>query len=101
MGHWRELDAGSPIDASGVLVDGTSFDGPAELRETLLGRHDQFVETVTEKMLIYALGRGLDYYDKPTIRRITREAAADDYRWSSLILGIVKSTPFQMRRSES
>ena len=101
VGHWRELDAGSPIDASGVLVDGTSFDGPAELRETLLGRHDQFVETVTEKMLIYALGRGLEYYDKPTIRRITREAAADDYRWSSLILGIVKSTPFQMRRSES
>ena len=101
VGHWRELDAGSPIDASGVLVDGTSFDGPAELRETLLGRHDQFVETVTEKMLIYALGRGLEYYDKPTIRRITREAAANDYRWSSLILGIVKSAPFQMRRSES
>ena len=101
VGHWRTLDAGSPIDASGVLPDGTSFDGPAELRETLIGRQEQFVDTLVEKLLIYALGRGLEYYDKPTVRGITRDAAADDYRWSSLILGIAKSPPFQLRRSES
>jgi len=102
VGAWRTRDGGSPVDASAVLADGTtSFDGPAGLRRVLLDRSEQFVETVTEKLLTYALGRGIEHYDRPVIRAITRAAAEDDYRWSSLILGIVESTPFRMRRSES
>ena len=102
VGAWRTRDAGLPIDASAVLADGTtSFDGPAGLRQVLLDRSEQFVETVTEKLLTYALGRGIEHYDRPVIRAIVRAAAKDDYRWSSLILGIVESTPFRMRRSES
>jgi uncharacterized protein DUF1592/uncharacterized protein DUF1588/uncharacterized protein DUF1585/uncharacterized protein DUF1587/uncharacterized protein DUF1595 len=101
VGRWRTLSEGNtPIDASGALPDGTTFDGPAELRRLLAGRRDEFVRTVIEKMLVYALGRGLEYYDMPTVRRIQREAAAADYRWSSLVQAIVQSTPFQMRRSE-
>jgi hypothetical protein len=100
LGRWRaSLGPGSgPIDASGVLPDGTVFDGPAGLREVLLGRRDQFVEAFTERLLTYAVGRGLEEYDRPVIRRITREAARDGQRWSAIILGIVKSAPFQMRR---
>jgi len=102
IGHWRTTDAGFPIDASAVLADGlTTFEGPAGLRGVLLSRSEQFVETFTEKLLTYGLGRGLEYYDRATVRSITRAAEAGDYRWSSLILGIVESTPFQMRRSES
>ena len=102
VGAWRTRDAGLPVDASAVLADGTTaFDGPAGLRRVLLDRSEQFVETVTEKLLTYALGRGIEHYDRPVIRAIVRAAAADDYRWSSLILGIVESTPFRMRRSES
>ena len=102
VGAWRTRDAGLPVDASAVLADGTTaFDGPAGLRQVLLDRSEQFVETVTEKLLTYALGRGIEHYDRPVIRAITRAAAEDDYRWSSLILGIVESTPFRMRRSES
>ncbi|MCY4027092.1 MAG: DUF1592 domain-containing protein [Acidobacteria bacterium] len=102
LGGWRTLDAGVPIDASAVLADGaTRFDGPAGLREVLLERSGQFVETVTEKLLTYALGRGIEHYDRPVIRAIARSAAADDHRWSSLILGIARSTPFRMRRTES
>ncbi len=102
VGAWRTRDAGLPIDAAAVLADGTTtFDGPAELRQVLLDRAEQFVETVVEKLLTYALGRGLEYYDRPVVRAIARAAAEDDHRWSSLILGIVESTPFRMRRSES
>ena len=102
VGAWRTRDAGLPVDASGVLADGTTaFDGPAGLRRVLLDRSEQFVETVTEKLLTYALGRGIEHYDRPVIRAIVRAAAEDDHRWSSLILGIVESTPFRMRRSES
>ena len=102
VGAWRTRDAGLPVDASAVLADGTTaFDGPAGLRRVLLDRSEQFVETLTEKLLTYALGRGMEHYDRPVIRAITRAAAEDDYRWSSLILGIVESTPFRMRRSES
>ena len=101
VGEWRTHDAGSPVDASGILADGSSFDGPAELRATLAGRHVQFVETFTEKLLTYALGRGLESYDRPVVRGISRDAEDDDHRWSSIILGIVNSTPFQMRRAES
>ncbi|MCZ6489706.1 MAG: DUF1592 domain-containing protein [Acidobacteria bacterium] len=100
IGRWRTTDANTPIDSSGVLPDGTPFQGPAGLRKVLLlKRREQFVTTATEKLLTYALGRGVEDYDMPVIRSILREAAPGDYRWSSLVLGIVKSSPFQMRRS--
>ncbi len=101
VGKWRTIDeSGARIDASGALPDGTPFEGADGLIDALLGT-DTFITTLTEKMLIYALGRGLEYYDAPTIRAIVRDAARDDYRLSSLIRSIVRSTPFQMRRSES
>jgi hypothetical protein len=100
IGQWRTTDAGHAIDASGVLLDGTKVKGPRELRQALVAQKTQFVKTVTSKLLTYALGRGLEYYDAPTVRAIDRAAAADDYRWSAIILGIVKSTAFQMRTSQ-
>jgi hypothetical protein len=101
VGRWRTISGAdnTPIDASGVLPDGTKFKGPAELRTILLSHPEQFVTTVSEKLLIYALGRGVEYYDEPAVRAIVRKSASTDYRWSSIILGIVNSTPFQMRRS--
>jgi len=101
VGRWRATDANAPVDASAVLVDGTAFSGPAELRRVLLDRGGLVVHTVAEKLLTYALGRGLEFYDAPAVRKIVREAAVDGHRWSSLILGIVRSAPFQMRRSDS
>ena len=89
------------IDASGTLPDGTPFDGPAGLREALLVRPEIFVGTVAEKLFTYALGRGLEYYDAPAIRAVTREAARDDYAFASLILGVVNSVPFQMRTASA
>jgi mono/diheme cytochrome c family protein len=101
IGKWRTTSgaANTPVDASGVLPDGTKFNGPAELRRVLLSKSGQFANTVTEKLLTYALGRGIEYYDAPAVRKILRGAAPAEYRWSSLITGIVKSDPFQMRRS--
>jgi hypothetical protein len=99
VGQWRTMDSGMPLDASGTLYDGTRFQGPIELRKLLLERQELVVHTVNEKLLTYALGRGLEFYDQPAVRKIVREAAPQNYRWSSLILGIVNSTPFQMRRS--
>jgi mono/diheme cytochrome c family protein len=101
LGQWRTTDAGTPINASGVLLDGTKVDGPAALRRALVAQKEQFVRTVTGKLLTYAIGRGLEYYDAPAIRGIVRVAAADDYRWSSTILALVKSAPFRMRRTGS
>ena len=102
IGRWRTSDAGFPVDASAVLADGlTTFDGPGGLRRVLLDRSGQFVETVAEKLLVYALGRGVEFHDRPVIRGIVRAAAADDHRWSSVIMGIVESAPFRMRRPES
>lgn len=102
IGQWRASgETGAPIDASGLFPDGTEFYGLAGLKKVLLNEDEQFVQTVTEKLTTYALGRGVQYYDMPAIRSIIRESASRDYRWSSLVLGIVKSTPFQMRRSES
>ena len=101
MGEWRTMSDGIPIDASGVFPDGTEFEGVAGLRKLLLSHREDFVKTFTAKLLTYALGREVEYYDRPAIRQITREAGADEHRWSSIILGIVKSVPFQMRRSES
>jgi len=97
VGAWRTEDAGAPINASGQLIDGTQVDGIVTLRKALLAHPDVFVRTMTEKMLIYALGRGLDARDMPSVRAIMREAAPFDYRFSSLVLGIVHSTPFTMR----
>ena len=99
IGGLRTHDGGVLIDASASLPDGSSFDGPAGLREYLLGNQQRFVATLTKKLLTYALGRGLEDYDPPAVRQIVRAAAADDYSWSSLLLGIVESVPFQMRRS--
>ena len=97
VGAWRTRDAGSLIDASVELSDSTHVDGVVGLREALLSRHDMFVSTMAEKMLTYALGRGLEYYDRPVVRAIARDAAQKDYRFSALVLGIVNSTPFRMR----
>jgi len=101
LGSWRDsagLGSG-PIDASGVLPDGTPFNGPAGLRDVLMKKKDMFVETFTERLLTYALGRGVEEYDHTALRKIARGAAADNQKWSSIILGIVNSTPFQMRRA--
>jgi mono/diheme cytochrome c family protein len=100
LGRWRTTEAGRPVDASGVLPDGTAFHGPAELRRILVSRREQFVTTLTEKLLTYALGREMDYVDQPAVRRIMREAAPGGYRWSSLVAAVVRSTPFQMRMSQ-
>ncbi len=102
VGRFRTRSAaGTPIDASGELPDGTRFDGAAGLREALVGRPERFVGTLTEKLLTYALGRGLEHYDAPAVRAVTRAAAEDGYRFSSLVVGIVESAPFRMRRAES
>ena len=99
IGRWRTTsEAGTPIDAAGELADGTPVDGPASLRTALLRRPENFVTTVTEKLLTFGLGRGVEYYDAPAVRQIIRASADDDYRWSALIAGIARSVPFQMRR---
>jgi hypothetical protein len=97
VGAWRARDAGEPIDASGQFVDGTNVDGVVTLRHALLKRPDVFVRTMTQKMLTYALGRGVEDYDMPAVRAIVRDSSKQDYRFSSLVLGIVNSAPFQMR----
>jgi hypothetical protein len=98
VGRWRTSESGIRIDASGRLVDGTRIDGPESLRKALLSYPDAFVETLTEKLLMYAVGRTAHHYDMPAVRAIAREAARDDYRFSSIVMGIVGSKPFQMRR---
>ena len=97
IGGWRTVDeAGKPVDASGATSSGAKVDGLAGLRTLLLSEPEQFPRTVTEKLLAYALGRRLEYNDRPAVRQVVRDAAAQDYRWSSLIVGIVKSPPFLM-----
>jgi len=96
VGAWRTREAGNPIDATGELGDGTIVDGVVALRQALMNRPGVFIQTVTEKLLTYALGRGLDYRDMPAVRAIVRESKASDYRLSSLIIGVVKSSPFRM-----
>jgi hypothetical protein len=97
IGHSRTKDNGAPIDASGQLPDGTKVDGPASMITALAAHPEQFVRTMTAMMLTYALGRGLDYYDMPVVRSVAREASKGDYRFSELVLGVVKSPPFQMK----
>ncbi len=98
IGEWRTKEPGGAVDPSGQLADGTKVDGPVALRNAIMKHPEQFVRTLTEKMLTYGLGRGLEYYDMPTVRGIARDASRNDYKFSSIVLGIVKSTPFQMRR---
>jgi cytochrome c551/c552 len=101
VGQWRSMDSGFKIDASGQLVDGTRVDGPSSLRKALLDRPEAFVGTMTEKLLMYAVGRETKYYDMPVVRAIMKDTASDRYRFSELVLGIVKSAPFQMRIKEA
>ncbi|MEO8258963.1 MAG: DUF1592 domain-containing protein [Acidobacteriota bacterium] len=96
VGAWRTHDEGGPIDPTGVLVDGTKVNGLASLRASLIGRSDQFLRVVVEKLLTYGLGRGVDHQDMPVVRAIVRDSAASQYRFSSIVLGIVKSDAFQM-----
>ncbi|MEO8592609.1 MAG: DUF1592 domain-containing protein [Candidatus Solibacter sp.] len=98
VGAWRTTENGVPVDTSGSLPGGNSFDGPAGLRQAILNRPDVFVGTLTEKLLTYALGRGIEPYDAPAVRRIVQAARDDDNRFSAIVLGVVNSTPFEMRR---
>jgi hypothetical protein len=101
IGRWRARgENGTPIDASGGLPDGSVFEGMDGLRRALLNRPDIFVTTLTEKLLTYAVGRGLEYHDAPPLRAIVRSAKGNDYRFSSIVSAIVNSTSFQMRRSQ-
>lgn len=97
VGRWRTTSADAPVDASGVLPDGTKFDGARGLLDAIMKRPEQFATTFTERLLTYALGRGLEHYDAPAVRAIVRQATADRYRMATLVAGIVKSVPFQMR----
>ena len=97
IGAWRELDAGRPVDAQGQLMDGTAVDGAAQLRAALMSDPRVFASTVTEKLLIYALGRGLQHYDMPVVRELLDEAHDSRYRFSDIVLGIVNSVPFRQR----
>jgi hypothetical protein len=96
IGKWREDDDGAAINST-ITLKGATIDSPQAFREALLRQGDEFTRTVTEKLLTYALGRGLDYTDAPTVRQLVRDASRNDYRWSSLVLGIVGSAPFQQR----
>jgi len=98
IGKWRTTEAGQKLDVSGQLVDGSKVDGVVSLRQALLRYSPQFVRTVTEKLLTYALGRGVDYGDMPVVRSIVREAGKNDYRFLAVVLEIVKSPAFQMNR---
>ncbi len=100
VGRWRTLEDARPIDVSGALPDGTKFQGVEGLQRALLTHPEVFVGTLTEKLLTYALGRGVEYYDAPAVRGVVREARGKDFRFSSVIAGIVGSTPFQMRRKQ-
>jgi hypothetical protein len=100
VGRWRTHEGGQPVDASGALPDGKTFDGITGLQKALLQRPEHFATTVAEKLLTYSLGRGVEYYDAPAIRKVVREARDRNYKFSSLVLGIVNSTPFQMRRAQ-
>jgi hypothetical protein len=98
IGRWRTTDDGSPIDPAGQLVDGSKIDGAVGLRQAFLRYSPQFVRVITEKLMIYALGRGTEYYDMPLVRSIVHDAEKNNYRFSSLVLGVVKSQPFQMNQ---
>jgi hypothetical protein len=96
LGKWRTSSDGAPIDPSASFPDGTRFEGVAGLRTLLVSHKEDFVRTLSGKLLAYAIGRGLDYRDMPAVRQIARDAAPADYAWSSIITGIVQSAPFRM-----
>ncbi len=100
VGRWRNFEADQPIDAAGAFPGGGEFDGAEGLEKALIKKPELFVSTLVEKLLTYSLGRVVEYYDAPSVRKIVRDASAEDYRFSSIILGIVESKPFQMRRSQ-
>jgi hypothetical protein len=100
VGQWRDQELEAPIDASGALPGSKEFKGVEGLEKALIARPELFVTALTENLMTFALGRGIEYYDAPAVRKIVRDAERNDYRFSSLILGIVKSLPFQMRRAE-
>ena len=97
IGRWRDMDGEAAIDPADTLYNGIKVNGPASLREVILSHPDQFVRTMTEMLMTYGLGRGLEYYDMPTVRSVVKDAARSNYRFSSLVLGVVKSAPFQMK----
>jgi len=99
VGAWRTSDLRVPIDPSTELADGSRVAGPSALRQMIVSKPAVFVGTMTEKMLTYALGRGLEYHDMPAVRSIVRDAGRSDYRFTSIVLGVVRSVPFQMRAS--
>jgi hypothetical protein len=101
IGRWRTSSHGVPVDASAVFADGTPLDGVQGLRAFVVSRRDDFVQTFASKLLTYALGRHVDYRDQPAIRKIVHDAGQSNYRWSAIILGVVRSTPFQMRITAS
>ena len=101
VGQWRTRESGQPVDATGLLPDGTRFDGVAGLEEGLLKRPELFVRTLTERLLVFALGRGIEPSDAPAVRKIVRGAAKENYRFSAIILQIVASDPFIMRMTKS
>jgi hypothetical protein len=96
IGKWRENDRGAEINST-IALNGKMIDSPKAFRDAMLAQGDQYVRTVAEKLLTYALGRGLEYYDAPVVRKLVSDLKSQDYRWSSLVLGIVSSQPFQMR----
>jgi hypothetical protein len=100
VGEWRTKDryAAARIDASTHLVDGTPVGSPSDVRTAILKRPEQFVQTLTEKLMMYGLGRTVEYFDMPAVRKIVRDTARQDYRFSAIVMGIVKSTPFRMKR---
>src|SRR5262249_27835483 len=97
VGRWRDLDAGTQIDASGVLPDGTTFKGPAAFRQVLLQQREEIVETLVERLMTYALGRGVEYYVMPAVRQVLRASQAEGTRWSAIVIAIATSEPFMMR----
>jgi hypothetical protein len=101
IGKWRTMDGKFPVDSSGTLPNGTTFDGPAQMRQVLLARLPDFSRNVTEKLMMYALGRGLEPYDRRTVEEITRKLQPEGYPFQSIIYEIVHSLPFQSRRGES
>ena len=101
VGRWRDMDSGNAIDASGAFPDGTKFEGMAGLKAALLSHPEEFVLTIAERLLMYATGRNVQYFDQPAIRLIENESAHSNYTFESLILGVVKSAPFQMREAQT
>ncbi len=99
LGQWREKEPGGAIDPTGQLANGTKIDGPVALRKAVLERPEMFVRALTEKLMTYGLGRGVELSDRPLVRKVAQDAAARDYRWSSIVLGIVRSAPFQVKKS--